>query len=196
VPLVIARANQRDDRRRAERPDIHTCARCGGVWLNQELAEELSAALEQKIALAFEEEATLIGDEAARRALLPDVDTARADLPCPICRAPMQRVRIARAYLEVDSCSSHGTWFDRGEMQRVARSLKDCGTTPVRPAAPPPRASGPTGSDQARPFLGLAPTGDERALETAIDVVIGPETGPRCQRDSSLIDAILAFFFP
>ena len=46
------------------------------------------------------------------------IDTCPKDLPCPACSAPMRRV-LARGFVEVDYCEPHGTWFDRGELNRV-----------------------------------------------------------------------------
>jgi Zn-finger nucleic acid-binding protein len=51
------------------------------------------------------------------------VDTAPEGIPCPVCRQPLARSRVDAAWLDIDVCAHHGTWFDRGELQRVARSL-------------------------------------------------------------------------
>jgi hypothetical protein len=41
-------------------------------------------------------------------------------LPCPVCQGLMNRVHFARlSGVVVDACREHGTWFGRGELQRV-----------------------------------------------------------------------------
>lgn len=50
------------------------------------------------------------------------VDTA---LPahCPQCHSVLHRFFVTRARIELDACGAHGTWFDRGELGKVAREL-------------------------------------------------------------------------
>lgn len=50
------------------------------------------------------------------------VDTA-AQAHCPLCHLPLHRFHVTRARIELDACGSHGTWFDRGELGKVARQL-------------------------------------------------------------------------
>ncbi|HEY6727269.1 MAG TPA: zf-TFIIB domain-containing protein [Polyangiaceae bacterium] len=50
------------------------------------------------------------------------VDTA-AQAHCPQCHALLHRFNVTRARIELDACGAHGTWFDRGELGKVAREL-------------------------------------------------------------------------
>ena len=77
----------------------------------------------QLVAAVLDPELVDLGDRAERNRAgggpLPvDAPGSRA---CPDCRAPLVRVNIASTNLDV--CSLHGTWFDRGELQRVSRKL-------------------------------------------------------------------------
>ena len=42
-------------------------------------------------------------------------------LACPVCRRTMNRQNfMRRSGVIVDQCLDHGTWFDRGELERAA----------------------------------------------------------------------------
>ena len=60
--------------------------------------------------------------DAAAAAAVHRPDTAAA-LTCPHCARPMLRRRVERAQVDLDDCPEHGTWFDRGELQTVARTV-------------------------------------------------------------------------
>jgi hypothetical protein len=49
------------------------------------------------------------------------VDT-RGAVACPVCGAPMERSVAGQTRVELDTCRSHGTWFDRDELGRVAQA--------------------------------------------------------------------------
>ncbi len=54
----------------------------------------------------------------ARTSIVPGRDTgARA---CPACGTGLSRIAIRD--IIVDSCSAHGTWFDRGEIEAVEKA--------------------------------------------------------------------------
>ena len=89
------------------------CGVCGGVWLDHATsAWVLERGCQASVALS---------QRAAEHAQAPTEPTPH-ELTCPQCQQPMETVRIAQAWLDVDRCQQHGTWYDRGELERVARS--------------------------------------------------------------------------
>jgi Zn-finger nucleic acid-binding protein len=86
------------------------CGVCGGIFLDNEGSTRITRAHDSIIAN--------LAERAKDRALANSVDTRPKNLPCPHCSSPMQRV-LARGVAEIDFCAAHGTWFDRGEVNRV-----------------------------------------------------------------------------
>jgi len=84
------------------------------MWVGPAVTTQLTRTLDVLVA------ATRLAEEAARRVPLAG-RVAQTSVYCPICRAMMQRLHYQNADLVLDSCTAHGTWFDRGEMQRVAQ---------------------------------------------------------------------------
>lgn len=81
----------------------------------------MDPALAQQVAHALEPELHTMAEVAAQHARAA-VDVA---LPahCPECHAALHRFLVTRARIELDACGTHGTWFDRGELGKVAREL-------------------------------------------------------------------------
>lgn len=98
-----------------DRAGVHGCSACGGIWANNETSQLIAAVLDP----ALINLADIAATSAARRtcAPLPKGKTRT----CPECLAVLQRVNSASTNLDV--CALHGTWFDRGELQRVSRVL-------------------------------------------------------------------------
>jgi len=48
----------------------------------------------------------------------------RPPVPCPVCRGAMQRHHVKVAGVDVDRCPAHGTFYDRGEVERVVEALR------------------------------------------------------------------------
>lgn len=93
--------------------EVHGCVRCGGVWLDPQTA--------QHVAHALDSELKSMTEIAARLASAP-VDEAQP-VHCPDCRAPLYRYVATRARIELDACKSHGIWFDRGELGKLATQM-------------------------------------------------------------------------
>jgi Zn-finger nucleic acid-binding protein len=123
---------------------MHACGQCGGLWLDSEAALKVRQALPQD-ALDLAAKATEFGHEKA--------DT-QAEALCPVCRRPMQRAATPAAGVDIDYCS-HGTWFDRGELEQIARVLRQKATPAARVAPPPGYAAGPPPGYAGGPALGL-----------------------------------------
>lgn len=93
------------------------CPGCGGMWLGPDAAVHVMRGLGD----ALEREAAEASAEVARTSRAPARDTgARA---CPVCSSLMGRLVVDD--IIVDSCSAHGSWFDRDE---VAGVVKACGS--------------------------------------------------------------------
>jgi Zn-finger nucleic acid-binding protein len=92
---------------------MYGCRHCGGIWLNCEMSDRLTRSLDS--------DTLMLADSASHHARAR-VETAAA-LTCPSCGRSLVRQTVAKARVEVDACPNHGTWFDRDELQKVARAL-------------------------------------------------------------------------
>ncbi len=84
------------------------CGSCGGIWMDN--------ATSQRVVSAVEEAILTLAVRATHAAKAP-VETARV-AACPMCKKEM--VCASAGGVALDVCSAHGTWFDRGEVQRVS----------------------------------------------------------------------------
>lgn len=92
---------------------------CGGVW-----TDTLAS---RRIATTVDRELVGIARDAAKRAAESERDLGSSTPPdaaraCPICEGPLTCVRSG--HVPVDVCATHGTWFDRDELGRLARNLE------------------------------------------------------------------------
>lgn len=87
------------------------CAACGGVWLSNELSQRVVDRMDESL-LALADRAS-----AAGRGKVDASGTAY----CPHDGLPLTRLTIKGVSLDV--CASHGTWFDAGELRRVAEAF-------------------------------------------------------------------------
>ncbi|MBW2735974.1 MAG: zf-TFIIB domain-containing protein [Deltaproteobacteria bacterium] len=95
------------------------CPACGGLWLDHDLAVQFREALVSNSRLDVSESARIIGESSASRAKRA-VSTTPDALPCVVCGQSMQREKIAKVGFDLDICHEHGTWYDCGELQRIA----------------------------------------------------------------------------
>lgn len=102
---------------------LATCAACGGAWLDPATTRRLrdgvvgpNQATTADLA-ASAELAAAARESAARASREPRTAPV---IGCPECGARMDRERIAGAF-ELDTCSAHGSWFDRGELEQLAQ---------------------------------------------------------------------------
>lgn len=90
------------------------CPHCGGVWLDNTTAQRVvSTMCQASIGLSAQ----------AAQSSQGKVDLDK-ELLCPVCHHPMARHRVEKAWLDIDWCQSHGTWYDKGELDKVARSTQ------------------------------------------------------------------------
>jgi Zn-finger nucleic acid-binding protein len=95
---------------------VLTCERCGGVWADTETSERITKAIHIEIV----DVAKLAAKAATDSGIPVPVDDGKRQ--CPMCACTLARVRTGRVMLDV--CTTHGTWFDRDELGRVARNLE------------------------------------------------------------------------
>ncbi len=123
-PLLVARSPN---------AELHGCRLCGGIWLDGSAAQRLTHALEGP-------ELGLV-DAAARHA--SRAANLLEPVHCPVCATPCMRWN-AGGGVEVDTCRSHGTWFDASELRRIAQAAlvsRAYGQNLTGRAPPPPRAA-------------------------------------------------------
>jgi len=105
--------------------DLRECPRCEGIWAD---ADAL-----QKICTDREEQAAVLG--VATTVAEPgsvSLDNIRY-VPCPVCKALMNRVNFARcSNVVVDVCKQHGTWFDKDELHRIVEFIRAGGLDKAR----------------------------------------------------------------
>lgn len=120
---------------------VLACKTCAGAFVGAELGLRLLAVLN------------------------PDVPPARDGIPspsCPVCRTGMRRV--VAGPIEVETCKTHGVWFDAGDLPQLVRaaskalgkevpSALDALERPPRaaPAQPQPAAAAPTPPGRSQP---------------------------------------------
>jgi Zn-finger nucleic acid-binding protein len=103
---------------------VLACAACGGRWLDLEASRHVVAGL-------------LAGVESTRGVKSPErsADNPYRPLPrspdvtreCIECGERMQATALGELGITLDTCARHGTWFDAGELARVARWFADQG---------------------------------------------------------------------
>lgn len=102
---------------------LDTCARCGGLWLDRNTF--------QSICTRAEEQEAVLGDSGTAAALQPD--HRRPYIPCPECGELMNRKNFAGCSgIILDWCRTHGSWFDRKELQQVVSFIRRGGLRKAR----------------------------------------------------------------
>lgn len=117
---------------RKEGVRVDACGGCGGVWL---ATADARIMLDRK-STAPAELAHVAASHARTLAVRP------GPIACLECGEEMARSLVPDASVEIDACAVHGTWFDRGELERVTGALlpKSAVTPPppVHLTTPPP----------------------------------------------------------
>lgn len=121
---------------------VDGCGACGGVWLATDDARRM---LETRSRVAADLAAT--AGRGARALAYKAGDAA-----CPVCAVTLDRSVVPPGNTEIDVCAVHGTWFDRGELERVLDALMPArAVPPLAPLAPPVAAApAPTAEEIAR----------------------------------------------
>ncbi len=106
--------------------EVHECHACGGLWLDRQAFEALSASRETQGAVL----GALPGAPGKEAA---EAIQAVQYRPCPRCTQRMNRVNFARrSGVVLDICKDHGLWFDKEELRRVLLFIQEGGLDRAR----------------------------------------------------------------
>ncbi|MDP2876325.1 MAG: zf-TFIIB domain-containing protein [Holophaga sp.] len=104
---------------------LDQCHRCGGLWLDLKLFEEIAADRETQ----GEVLGALPGEGPKGQVF----ETTVRYRPCPACGKFMNRSNYARiSGVVLDTCKEHGIWFDRDELRRVLAFIEVGGLDKAR----------------------------------------------------------------
>jgi len=84
------------------------------MWLGPEATVHVMRGLGD----ALEHDVAALSEDTARRSLVPSVDSGVRT--CPTCNLVMSRLEVGA--VTIDSCATHGTWFDRHEVGHAPRA--------------------------------------------------------------------------
>ncbi len=100
------------------------CSQCEGIWVDTDTLQQVSSDREKQGFVSP-------SPSALNQPLQPEA-TIRY-VPCPVCHELMNRVQFAQcSHIIVDVCSSHGTWFDKDELQRGVQFIQSGGLQKAR----------------------------------------------------------------
>jgi Zn-finger nucleic acid-binding protein len=106
---------------------LHECTRCGGLWLDKDTFQE--------ICMREEAQEAVLGYQMQHDIAAPGVAPKfrRAYIPCPECEKLMNTKNFSGCSgIVLDSCREHGSWFDRGELQKIITFIKNGGLRKAR----------------------------------------------------------------
>jgi Zn-finger nucleic acid-binding protein len=105
---------------------LRECPKCDGLWADKDTLHQICS--------DHERQAAVLGTPAVLPAdLIGNVEKNIRYVPCPVCKALMNRVNFSRcSHVVVDVCSKHGTWFDQDELRRVVEFIRAGGMDKAR----------------------------------------------------------------
>lgn len=89
---------------------VLACGACGGLWLDPLNTDMLYLGLTTEL---------LEVARSMENAPEPSSDSAGARR-CARCQQPLVTALVESAGVRVDTCATHGTWFDAGELEQLA----------------------------------------------------------------------------
>jgi Zn-finger nucleic acid-binding protein len=106
--------------------DLRECPKCEGLWSDKDTL--------QQIYTDREKQAAVLGmPQVLKMDLTGNVEQNIRYVPCPVCKALMNRVNFSRcSHVIVDVCAKHGTWFDKDELRRVVEFIRAGGMDRAR----------------------------------------------------------------
>ena len=91
---------------------IEGCGACGGIWLSNADAHHLFLTQNMKV--------IGLADEATKAATTHRAGSRERRCPdCAVMLAAQKVTTFESAFVTVDVCTSHGTWFDANELRLV-----------------------------------------------------------------------------
>jgi Zn-finger nucleic acid-binding protein len=105
---------------------LQECAECGGLWLDTHTFQEICTHEEAQEAVLGSQTAYKTGSCSPGR-------KRRAYIPCPECKKLMNPKNFSSiSGVVLDWCRNHGSWFDRGELQKIITFIKNGGLRKAR----------------------------------------------------------------
>ncbi|MBX3218005.1 MAG: zf-TFIIB domain-containing protein [Labilithrix sp.] len=96
---------------------IHGCRGCGGMWLGPDATMHLLQGRGGALEIELVASDSRASQAPSGTVAVPDAEPRR----CPSCALEMAPLLVRD--VRVDSCPTHGTWFDRLEVTRVTREI-------------------------------------------------------------------------
>jgi Zn-finger nucleic acid-binding protein len=111
----------------AGKQSLNVCDRCGGFWVDKSTFQDICTKQEdQEAVLGFQLEPP--APPGAR-----EQKTRRAYIPCPQCGKLMNQKNFSDCSgVILDWCRDHGSWFDKGELQRIVTFIRSGGLRKAR----------------------------------------------------------------
>jgi Zn-finger nucleic acid-binding protein len=104
---------------------LEECPKCEGLWADTDSVEQICQDQEQQSAV--------LGMATSQPAASVDIEQHIHYIPCPVCKALMNRVNFAHcSNVIVNVCGRHGTWFDKDELRRVVEFIRAGGMQKAR----------------------------------------------------------------
>jgi len=106
---------------------LHSCDRCGGLWVDKDSFQSIcTREEEQEAVLGFlpEPESAPVAQERRPK---------RVYIPCPECGKLMNQKNFSGySGVVLDWCRDHGSWFDRHELHRIVTFIRNGGLRKAR----------------------------------------------------------------
>jgi Zn-finger nucleic acid-binding protein len=101
--------------------EVLACLACGGVWTDANASRRITSTVDRELVSIAKEAARNAADTDSTYQRMSDVSDG-ASRRCPVCAGTLACVRSG--HVAIDVCASHGTWFDKDELGRLARNLE------------------------------------------------------------------------
>ncbi len=92
--------------------EVHGCHACGGLWLGPDATVHVMRGLEDEVDVELAREGRILATGAKKASSIPEDQRV-----CPVCMQGLSRVNVAS--IRIDTCFSHGSWFDKAELTDV-----------------------------------------------------------------------------
>ena len=106
---------------------MYECAGCGAAWLTPEMFTKLCADREAR-GDAVASSAAASGLDKRKPMRLAATGAVTRYVRCPVCNARMNRVNFGdTSGVIVDTCTTHGIWFERDELHAIMSFVEQGG---------------------------------------------------------------------
>lgn len=107
--------------RASSRWEVLACLACGGVWTDSAASSRITSTVDRELVAIAKETAKLAKETDSTYERMSDVEL-HVGRKCPLCAGVLACIRSGN--VAIDVCASHGTWFDKDELGRLARNLE------------------------------------------------------------------------